>query len=64
MCGGIYEEDFKDDLLPDKPVRKRKEHRRVKSTDGWMNDLEFTTAEDFMKQQEDRYYYPGSDPQT
>jgi hypothetical protein len=29
---------------------------------GGMNDLKFTTAADFMAEQ-DPYYYPGSDPQ-
>ena len=60
MCGGIYEEDFKDTPRKDNKVSKKEEHCRVESGDGRMNDLKFTTAADFMA---DQYYYPGSDPQ-
>ena len=63
MCGGVYEEDFEDASGKDSKVSKKEEHRRVESGDGGMNDLKFTTAADFMKEQEDPYYYPGSDPQ-
>lgn len=62
MCGGIYEEDFEDIPKTDKQVSKKYEHRGVESGNGAMNDLKFTTAADFMKEQ-DEYYYPGSDPQ-
>jgi len=61
MCGGIYEEDFPENTpRKDNKVSKKEQHRRVESGDGGMNDLKFTTAEDFMA---DQYYYPGSDPQ-
>jgi hypothetical protein len=64
MCGGIYEEDFEDAPKKDNKVSKKEKHRRVEFGNGGMNDLKFTTAADFMKeQQEDPYYYPGSDPQ-
>ena len=64
MCGGIYEEDFEDVPKKDNKVSKKEKHRGVESGNGGMNDLKFTTAADFMKeQQEDPYYYPGSDPQ-
>lgn len=62
MCGGIYEEDFEDTPKTDKPVPKKYEHCGMESGNGAMNDLKFTTAADFMKEQ-DEYYYPGSDPQ-
>jgi len=62
MCGGVYEEDFEDTPRKDNKVSKKEEYRRVESGDGGMNDLKFTTAEDFMAEQ-DPYYYPGSDPQ-
>lgn len=63
MCGGIYEEYFPE-YIPrtDKQVPKKGEHSGVESGNGGMNDLKFTTAGDFMEQQ-DEYYYPGSDPQ-
>ena len=60
MCGGVYEEDFEDAPRKDNKVSKKEEHRGVESGDGGMNDLKFTTAEDFMA---DQYYYPGSAPQ-
>ena len=65
MCGGIYEEDFPEyTQRKDGKVSKKEKHRGVESGNGGMNDLKFTTAADFMKeQQEDPYYYPGSDPQ-
>ncbi len=62
MCGGIYEEDFENVPETDTKVSKKKRPSSVDSGNGWMNDLKFTTAEDFMKEQ-DEYYYPGSDPQ-
>ena len=62
MCGGIYEEDFEYIPRTDKKVSKEKKHSGVESGNGGMNDLKFTTAGDFMKEQ-DEYYYPGSDPQ-
>ena len=63
MCGGVYEEDFAG-YIPrkDNSISKKEEHRRVESGDGGMNDLKFTTAADFMAEQ-DPYCYPGSDPQ-
>jgi len=63
MCGGVYEEDFPE-YVPrkDKKVPKKGKHGSVESGNGGMNDLKFTTAGDFMEQQ-DEYYYPGSDPQ-
>jgi hypothetical protein len=66
MCGGIYEEDFDEDApRTDKQVSKEQERSDMESGDGGMNDLKFTTAADFMHQQneEDKYCYPGSDPQ-
>jgi hypothetical protein len=57
MCGGIYEEDFED-----APRTGKQAPKKVESSNGGMNDLKFTTAADFMKEQ-DNYYYPGSDPQ-
>ena len=60
MCGGVYEEDFEYTPRTDKRVSKKGEHGGVESGDGGMNDLKFTTAEDFMA---DQYVYPGSDPQ-
>jgi len=53
MCGGVYEEELNDsDLTPGK------------EQDTKMGDLKFTTALDFMKEQEDDiFYYPGSDCQ-
>ena len=63
MCGGLYEEDFLEDApRKDNTLSKKEKHRRVESGDGGMNDLKFTTASDFMAEQ-DPYYYPGSDPQ-
>jgi len=62
MCGGIYEEDFEYIPRTDKNISKEAKHRSVESGDGGMNDLKFTTAADFMAEQ-DKYYYPGSDPQ-
>jgi len=68
MCGGIYEEDF-DEATPrtDKQVSKTEKRSDMESGDGGMNDLKFTTAADFINQQEDDYNdpycYPGSDPQ-
>lgn len=62
MCGGIYEEDFEYIPRTDKKVSEEKKHSGVESGNGGMNDLKFTTAADFMKEQ-DEYYYPGSDPQ-
>ena len=62
MCGGIYEEDFEDTPRKDNKVFKEKKRNGVEFDNGGMNDLKFTTAGDFMKEQ-DEYYYPGSDPQ-
>jgi hypothetical protein len=63
MCGGVYEEDFLEGApRKDNNISKKEEHRRVESGDGGMSDLKFTTAADFMAEQ-DPYYYPGSDPQ-
>ncbi len=62
MCGGIYEEDFENVPEENTKVSKKKRPISVDSGNGGMNDLKFTTAEDFMKEQ-DEYYYPGSDPQ-
>lgn len=55
MCGGIYEEELKDEKVKDASAEK-------------MGDMKFTTAKDFMKDQEgdidlDKFVYPGSDPQ-
>jgi len=63
MCGGIYEEDFEFVPKKEKEVSKKGKHNVAESGNGSMNDLKFTTAADFMKQQQDHYYYPGSDPQ-
>jgi hypothetical protein len=51
MCGGVYEEELKEETTNEK-----------------MGDMKFTTAGDFMKDQEgdidlDKFVYPGSDPQ-
>lgn len=64
MCGGIYEEDFPE-YVPRKGNKVSKEKKRsgVEFDNGRMNDLKFTTAGDFIKDQQDNYYYPGSDPQ-
>ena len=64
MCGGIYEEDFEYVPRTETKVPKKEERRGVESGNGGMNDLKFTTAADFMKEQEDPYYYPGGDPQV
>ena len=62
MCGGVYEEDFEDAPRKDSKVSKEEKHRNMGSVEGGVNDLEFITAEQFMRYQ-DPYIYPGSDPQ-
>ena len=57
MCGGIYEEDFDDTPRKDKKVSKKGKYGSVESGNGGMNDLKFTTAADFMAEQ-DNYHYP------
>jgi hypothetical protein len=52
MCGGIYEEDLKEDFATE---YKKKP----------MGDIKFMTAGDFMSEQkeDDGYYTPGGDCQ-
>jgi len=55
MCGGIYEEELKEEVFTD----YEKDSKRKP-----MGDIKFMTAADFIAEQEDDgYYYPGSDPQ-
>ena len=62
MCGRIYEEDFEDAPRKDSKVSKEEKRRDMGSVEGGVNDLEFITAEQFMKNQ-DLYIYPVSEPQ-
>ena len=55
MCGGIYEEDLKEDFSTEYEKDSKKKP---------MGDIKFMTAEDFMSEQEDKYCMPGSDPQV
>ena len=56
MCGGVYEEEFMDELVKDYEKESKKKP---------MGDIKFMTAKDFMSEQEDDgYYEPGSDPQV
>jgi len=49
MCGGVYEEELKEEKIKDESAEK-------------MGDMKFTTAKDFMDDQNE-YVYPGSDCQ-
>ena len=57
MCGGVYEDELKDDFATDyeKDVKRKP-----------MGDIKFMTAADFMSEQEedDGYCYPGGDCQV
>ena len=57
MCGGVYEEELKEDFSTD----QFKDERSKKP----MGDIKFMTAGDFVAEQEDhKYVYPGSDCQV
>ena len=54
MCGGIYEEELKEDFSTD----QFKDERSKKP----MGDIKFMTAGDFVAEQEDhKYMYPGQE---
>ena len=57
MCGGVYEDELKDDFATD----YEKDSKRKP-----MGDIKFQTAADFMSEQEedDGYVYPGGDCQV
>ena len=58
MCGGVYEDELKDDFATD----YEKDSKRKP-----MGDIKFMTAADFMSEQEeddDGYVYPGGDCQV
>ncbi len=56
MCGGMYEEELAEEFATD----QFKDDRTKKP----MGDIKFMTAGDFIaQQQDDDYYYPGSDAQ-
>ena len=55
MCGGVYEDELKEDFATD--YEKDSERKP-------MGDIKFMTAADFMaEQEEDKYVYPGGDCQ-
>ena len=57
MCGGVYEDELKEDFAAD----QFKDERTKKP----MGDIKFMTAADFVAEQEDvKYVYPGSDCQV
>jgi len=55
MCGGVYEDELKEELATEQDLSKYKRKP--------MGDIKFMTAADFMEEQDDGYCYPGSDPQ-
>lgn len=55
MCGGMYEDELKEEFATEYEKQSKKKP---------MGDMKFMTAADFMsEQEEDKYVYPGSDPQ-
>jgi len=57
MCGGVYEDELKEDFATD-----QFKDQRIKKP---MGDIKFMTAGDFVAEQEDfKYIYPGSDCQV
>ena len=65
MCGGVYEEDFRNHKSntpgKDKADAKKAKQSQMEPRDGGvMGDLKFTTAGDYM----DPYVDPGQDCQV
>ena len=56
MCGGVYEDELKDELAMEQELSQYKKKP--------MGDIKFMTAADFMEEQDGEYCYPGSDPQV
>jgi len=56
MCGGVYEDELKEELATEQDMSQYKKKP--------MGDIKFMTAADFIEEQSDQYVYPGSDPQT
>ena len=55
MCGGVYEDELKEELATEQDMSQYKKKP--------MGDIKFMTAADFIEEQDDQYVYPGSDPQ-